>query len=423
MPSNHGVRYRYMTTRIVPFGTLLLSLLTAVALDACDARMSAGPAILQTAEADAVAAGGAVYKSLHLFAGGADGANPYDALTPLGGSLYGVTYGNKIGTGGYGTVFRVSASGTETVLYRFAGSPKDGAEPVGKLVVLNGMLYGTTYNGGTKDLGTVFAVDTSGKEHLVYSFQGGSDGTNPAAGLIVMSGKLYGTTVDSGGGSQGDGTVFDVTPSGDEHVLHTFQGYPNDGESPYGQLLAAGGQLYGTTQSGGANRYGTVFAISTAGKEHVVYSFAGPPDDGALAIGGLIKVGAFFYGTTEDGGSSNDGTVFRVSGAGNESVVYDFKGQPSDGSSPRATLLEMNGLLYGTTYEGGAESMGSIFETTTSGGEKILYSFKGEPKDGANPFAGLVTFNGALYGTALNGGRHTGGATHPYGGGLFKLTP
>src|SRR6202042_3562831 len=163
----------------------------------------------------------------------------------------------------------------ETVLYRFKGYPSDGAEPVGKLTTLNGMLYGTTYNGGAKDLGSVFEISPAGKERLVYSFQGGKDGTNPGAGLTVIAGKLYGTTVDSGGASQGNGTVFDLTTAGDEHVLYTFKGYPNDGESPYCQLLAVNGELYGTTQEGGANRDGTVFAISTAGKERLVYSFGG----------------------------------------------------------------------------------------------------------------------------------------------------
>lgn len=389
--------------------------------------MPGGPAIPQAAGSYAVglreaAAAGPGYKSLHLFKGEADGANPYDALTPVDGSLYGVTYGNKIGPGGLGTVFRISSSGKESVLYRFRGYPNDGAEPVGQLVALNGTLYGTTYNGGAKDLGSVFAISTAGKEHLVYSFQGGSDGTNPGAGLTVVAGKLYGTTVDSGGVSQGDGTVYSVTPSGDEHVLHTFEGYPTDGEAPYCRLLAVGDELYGTTQSGGTDRDGTVFAISTAGKERVVYSFAGPPD-GGLAIGGLIKVGASFYGTTEEGGSANDGIVFKVSGAGKEQVVYNFAGQPSDGSTPRDTLLDVKGTLYGTTYDGGKNDMGTIFETSTSGKEKVLYSFKGEPKDGANPFAGLIEFDGVLYGTALNGGVHTGGQNHPYGGSVFKLTP
>ncbi|HET6275964.1 MAG TPA: choice-of-anchor tandem repeat GloVer-containing protein [Candidatus Cybelea sp.] len=411
-----------MKRRIAPLVALVLGLPALTALDACGAAMPAGSAATQAAAPFAVDRAAPVYKSLHLFKGGGDGANPYDALTPLNGSLYGVTYGDKLGSSGLGTVFRISASGEESVLYRFKGSPSDGAEPVGKLVAMNGMLYGTSYNGGAKNLGTVFAISPAGKEHLVYSFQGGSDGTNPAAGLTVADGKFYGTTVDSGGASQGDGTVFEVTPAGAEHVLHTFQGFPTDGESPYGQLLLVGNELYGTTQNGGANHDGTVFAMSTAGKERFVYSFAGPPD-GGLAIGGLIKVGASFYGTTEDGGSANGGAIFKVSNAGKEQVVYSFKGQPLDGSTPRDSLVEVKGSLYGTTYDGGKNSMGSIFETTTAGKEQMLYSFKGEPKDGANPFGGLVVLNGVLYGTALSGGFHTGGANHPYGGSVFKLTP
>lgn len=283
---------------------------------------------------------------------------------------------------------------------------------------MNGKLYGTTYIGGKDDFGTVFEVSTSGAERVIYSFKGGADGTNPGAGLIAVHGKLYGTTVDSGAASQGNGTVFDVTTSGEEHVLHTFKGYPHDGESPYSPLIAVRGELYGTTKNGGKDRYGTVFEINTSGKERVLYSFQGPPD-GASPLGSLLLVKNLFYGTTYGG----DGTVFKVSLSGKESVVHAFTGPPTDGSSPASGLTLMHGKLYGTTYDGGANDYGAIFDTTTSGKEALLYSFKGAPKGGANPFGILINLSGALYGTTVNGGINTGGQNHPDGGIVFRLVP
>jgi uncharacterized repeat protein (TIGR03803 family) len=390
----------------------------AAALAGCAASHSAGAPFAPAVSAPALDARATGYASLYLFKGGADGANPFAGLVSVKGSFYGVTYGNKLGTCANGTVYEVSSAGKERVLYCFKGMP-DGAQPVGNLIAVNGSLYGTTFNGGAHNLGSVFAITPAGKEHVVYSFAGGKDGTNPGAGLTVVNGELYGTTIDAGGAETGNGTVFKVSTSGKESVLYTFKGFPTDGESPYAGLTLANGTLYGTTETGGANRYGTAFSITTSGKEKVLYSFKGP-GDGSFPYGNLLFLGGAFYGTTY----GSTGTIFTMTTAGAERAIYTFKGPPSDGEGPRAGLTLLDGVLYGVTENGGANDVGTIFETTRTGAERVLYSFKDGTKDGANPYGALIGVSGVLYGTTLNGGVSTPGVTnHPNAGSIFKFAP
>ncbi len=157
---------------------------------------------------------------------------------------------------GYGTVFKITTSGKETVLHSFGGSSRDdGGEPEAGLINLNGTLYGTTSVGGKNATGTVFSITTSGIETLLYSFKvfGSGDGANPEAGLLNVKGTLYGTT--SYGGTFGYGTVFSITPSGKETVLHSFGG-SGDGNEPFAGLINVKGTLYGTTTSGGRHLRG-----------------------------------------------------------------------------------------------------------------------------------------------------------------------
>jgi uncharacterized repeat protein (TIGR03803 family) len=199
----------------------------------------------------------------------------------------------------------------ETVLYSFAGAPSDGVYPYADLINVGGTLYGTTFLGGADNKGTVFASTTSGTETVLHSFTGGTDGAYPYAGLIFVGGKLYGTT--ESGGANNDGTVFKLTTSGTETVLYSFAG-GTDGALPLADLVNVGGTLYGTTAQGGASGYGTIFALlGHSGPEFVLYSFHGG-SDGAYPYAGLTNVGGTLYGTTYQGGASNDfGTVFSFS--------------------------------------------------------------------------------------------------------------
>jgi uncharacterized repeat protein (TIGR03803 family) len=199
----------------------------------------------------------------HSFANSPDGANPR-YVTPVldtNGNLYGTT--NYGGAFGFGTVFKVTPSGTETILHSFDVNGTDGAYPVAGLVVYNGNLYGTTANGGAYGDGTVFEVTLSGTETTLHSFDNNDiDGINPYAGLAVYRGNLYGTTVSGGGTGSAAGIVFEMTPSGTETILHTFGGSP-DGAFPWGGVVFdTSGNLYGTTFSGGANGVGTVFKMT-----------------------------------------------------------------------------------------------------------------------------------------------------------------
>jgi uncharacterized repeat protein (TIGR03803 family) len=346
------------------------------------------------------------YKSLYSFKGGTDGRGPFGAaLIDVKGILYGTTLNG--GGSNRGTVFTVSTSGTESVLHSFGGA--DGSSPSAALIDVNGTLYGTTGGGGPSNGGTVFAMSTSGTESVLHSFElccgTGTDGSYPElADLTSVNGTLYGTTTS--GGVSGHGTVFAVSTSGAERVLHNFGGGGGgaDGSTPFGGLTYANGTLYGTTAGGGANGGGTVFAVNTSGQESVLYSFAccGAGTDGSDPQAGLIDVNGTLYGTTISGGASNGGTVFAVSTSGTESVIYSFKGG-TDGSIPEAGLIDVHGALYGTTSLGGASNGGTVFAVSKSGTESVLHSF-GSGTDGSNPQAGLIAVKGDLYGTTYSGG-------------------
>jgi uncharacterized repeat protein (TIGR03803 family) len=384
---------------------------------------------------------GTNYKSLYSFEGYPDGSGPYAGLVAVNGKLYGTTIdsGSLNCQYGCGTVFEVSTSGKERVLYSFKGENGDGANPMASLIFANGKLYGTTEYGGTGSCsnnssggygcGTVFEVSTSGKERVLYGFKGyPHDGANPTASLIFANGKLYGTTELGGTGScsnyssvVGCGIVFKVSTSGTENVLYSFKG-GKDGSGPAAGVITVNGTLYGTTLTGGANSEGTAFSLTLSGTEKVLHSFGGS-GDGDQPFSGLLILNGTLYGTTYTGGAAyGTGTVFEVSTSGKEHVLHIFKGY-RNGAFPHAGLVAVNGTLYGTTSSGGVTrctsgsgpGCGTIFKVSTSGAEHLLHRFKGGT-DGASPYAGLVTINGALYGTTVLGGSSGYGT-------VFRISP
>jgi uncharacterized repeat protein (TIGR03803 family) len=300
-------------------------------------------------------------KVLYTFRGGADGATPHAGLVNLDGELYGTTFAGG-GSGCYGhygcgTIYRVSTSGVERVLYRFAGG-SDGEAPDAGLIAVNGTLYGTTrYGGGNgcryvEGCGTVYSVRTTGSEKVLYRFKRGGGGF-PEASLLYANGSFYGTVEQGGvgcGSTGGCGGVYSVTLGGSGKVLYRFRGYP-DGEHPVTPLIDVDGTLYGSTTSGGSNANGTVFTITTSGSEYILVSFDGI--DGEMPGGGFINVHAVLYGTTSRGGSYGRGTVYRLTTMGTEKVLHSFAGG-SDGATPDASLIAVNGTLYGTTPDGGS---------------------------------------------------------------------
>jgi uncharacterized repeat protein (TIGR03803 family) len=322
---------------------------------------------------------------LYSFKGGSsDGESPAAGLININGTFYGTTWFAGSGSCSYsgrygcGTVFSVTSSGTETMLYSFKGGGSgDGAYPIAGLLNVKGMLYGTTYNGGacasvSGGCGTVFSITPSGTETVLHTFKGRSgDGAYPYAGLINVRGTFYGTTSEGGTCSSfvgGCGTVFSLTPSGTETVLYSFKGSGSgDGNLPTMSLVDVKGTLYGTTYEGGANcgssgGCGTVFSITPSGAETVLHSF-GRSGDGANPYAGLglLNVKGTLYGTTIFGGANGDGTVFAITKSGTETVFHSFAGGSGDGAGPRAGLISIKGKLYGTTYDGGANGDGTVF--------------------------------------------------------------
>jgi uncharacterized repeat protein (TIGR03803 family) len=299
-------------------------------------------------------------------------------------------------------------------VYAFTGEP-DGAFPFAGLTNVNGLLYGTTKNGGTGPCGggcgTIFGATTNGLERVNYRFQGGSDGFDPTSDLIFENNTIYGTTFGGGTGAcanGGCGTIFATTTSSGKKVwTYSFQG-GTDGAYPYAGLVSVNGVLFGTTAAGGNTGSacgslgcGTIFG-ATGGLERVEYRFQGG-SDGSGPTSRLINVNGTLYGTTFGGGNHGDGTVFSVTTSGSEKVLHSFAGG-TDGKGPYAGLVYVNGALYGTTWFQGAKGYGTVFAVTLpSGTERVFHSFAGGT-DGAHSFADLIDVNGTLYGTTSYGG-------------------
>jgi len=314
---------------------------------------------------------------------------------------------------------------TFTLLYSFTGGT-DGRTPLGGVILdAAGNLYGTTSQGGnlacSLGCGTVFKVERAGNETVLYSFAGtgAGDGEYPNAALVRdAAGTLYGTTV--GGGASGYGTVFKLDTTGKETVLYSFTGTGGDGKSPFAGVVRDGqGNLYGTTQAGGVLNYGTVFKLDTTGKETVLYSFAGTGGDGAQPMSGLARdANGNLYGTTNSGGTGiegGNGVVFKLD-TGRERVLYHFPWTGAKGIHPHGVVRDTQGNLYGTTVFQGASGWGTVFKLAPTGKLTVLYNFTGSNADGGDPYAGVARDGqGNLYGTTSAGALGYGT--------VFKITP
>ena len=347
---------------------------------------------------------------LHSFSGSGGDFPNAGVVRDSSGRIYGTTYSGGA-SGGWGVVYRLSATGRETVLHSFTDGA-DGAYPAWAGLVLDssGNVYGTTGNGGVANAGTVFEVDSSGNETVIASFPGSADGSNPYAGLIRdSSGNFYGTA--STGGASGWGIVYKLDTTGHETVLYTFTGGADGGEPRSGVVRDSAGNMYGTTYSGGASGWGTVYKLDSTGNETVLHSFT-LGVDGGFPVGGVILDSAGnLYGTTLCGVASGSGLVFEIDPAGIETELYSFTGG-ADGGYPYAGVArDSAGNLYGTGNIGGASSLGVVFKVDTSGTETVLHSFGGA--DGSSPYSGVILdSSGNLYGTTYYGGANSLGAVY-----------
>jgi uncharacterized repeat protein (TIGR03803 family) len=356
---------------------------------------------------------------LHTFGGGLDGQGPIGGLVLASdGNFYGTTSGN--GSTDFGTVYRITPAGDETVLWHF-GSGSDGAEPLAGLTQSSdGSLYGTTFYGGLYNGGTVFNITLDGNETVLWNFGKGTDGAAPHAIVIEGTGGfVYGTT--QGGGSFGHGTVFKVSPAGAETVLWNFGTSTDDGTQPLAPLIqVADGTFYGTTFTGGLYDMGTVFKMTSSGVS-ILWNF-GAAGDGASPVGGLTQGSdGAFYGATEQGiGKGLYGTGFRLTAAGDEKVLWYFSDHFDLGVFPQATLvLGRDGYFYGTTSGGASTSggQGGIYRVTPDGVTTALWAFTFLNE---GPIEGVVEGDdGSFYGTTV--GYQTGsGVTAP--GRIYKLS-
>jgi uncharacterized repeat protein (TIGR03803 family) len=351
------------------------------------------------------------------FTGGNDGANPNGLMRAANGRFYGTTQNG--GTNFAGTVFELSASGTMLPIYSFAGTD-DGANPMAGLVQgPDGNLYGTAYQGGVFDNGTVFKTTPMGALTALVALNI-STGDLPYAGLTLgRDGYFYGTTYQGGPGSRG--TAFKMSANGTLTTLYGFNNGVNGGHVAAGLLQASDGNFYGTTYKGGASSNGTVFRITANGVLTSLLSFT--RTNGAFPLGDLVQEpGGVIYGTTSSGGAYNYGEVFRMTTQGMLPNPYSFTGG-SDGSYPAAALLlASDGNFYGTTAYGGDYGAGTLFRLTPAGVLSTLVAFNGYA--GANPQAPLVEDrDGTLVGTTQNGGASDAGVIFRVGfSGPLRIT-
>jgi uncharacterized repeat protein (TIGR03803 family) len=344
---------------------------------------------------------------------GGDPNYPYysSLLLASDGNFYGLSY--EGGANNHGAMFKITPAGAETVVWSFGGGITDGSFPEGSLMQgSDGNFYGMTTRGGANGEGTVFKITPAGAETVLWSFGSGTDGTYPYGSLVQGSdGNLYGVTTE-GGAHVNAGTVFKITRAGAETVLWSF-GSGTDGNAPYGSSLVQGsdGNFYGMTSVGGVNSDGTVFKITPAGTETVLWSF-GSGTDGTDPYGGLIQGSdGNFYGMTYHGGTNGKGTAFKITPAGVESVLWSFGSGGTDGTYPYGDLVQgKDGNFYGMTYQGGANGEGTIVQITPNSTETVVWSF-GAGSDASYP-CGNVTFgsDGTLYGLIYYGGTNNRGA-------------
>ena len=391
-------------------------------------------------------------------AGGSDGIGPNGVIQASDGNFYGTTDNggadkdtdDTCGAAGVGdgTLFRVTPSGAETILYSFScgvsGATVGGIPSAGLILGKDGDLYGSSDGGAAYGVagvpGSVFKFTLAGVETVLHAFpqpEGiSSDGETPNALVLASDGDFYGTTQT--GGTAGVGTVFKITPSGDEKVLHTFTAGVSgskDGGVPRAALIQANdGNLYGTTYGGGAHGVGTVYKITPSGAESIVYSFSGGvggSKDGASPAAALIQGSdGNLYGTTFFGGNSSTGvgtgvgTVYQLTLAGVEKVIYSFA-PTKDGQFPSKLILGADGNFYGVTLFGGGSATaqatggGTVYRLTAAGAETILHSFTGalatSGPDGGGPVDLLQGADGDFYGATAYGGAYSYGT-------IFKLS-
>jgi uncharacterized repeat protein (TIGR03803 family) len=367
------------------------------------------------------------YEQLYWFAGGPeDGEFLFDTVAEgSDGWLYGTALNGGPDDGGL--VFKLNKDGTGyDVLHYFANSPTNGLSPWGGVIQgSDGKLYGATRHGGTNDAGVIFSLNTNGTEFTIvrHFTTNTTDGAYPLNGVIEGDdGRLYGRTL-AGGVVEGS-VIFGMNKDGTEYkVLRSFNSDMRDYYDAYsGLTLGSDGLLYGTTYAGGVFGNGSVFRLNKDGSGfETLYSFQFNALDGGFPLRGVHEASdGVLYGTTSEGGRSEYGTLFRLNRDGTGyAVLRHFTPDDEEGYLPVAEPVEgPGGLLYGSTYYGGPDEGGTLYSVRKDGSEfRFLRVFLYDNVDGTQPNARLLRgSDGALYGTTFSGGG-------PVYASVFRITP
>jgi uncharacterized repeat protein (TIGR03803 family) len=327
------------------------------------------------------------------------------------GALFGTTYGPRAGDG---SIFKASISKGASQLYTF---DDEGDNPgAGLTLATNGYFYGTASTGGSSGDGVLFKISQSGTYTVLHNFAGGSDGAAPwAAPIEASDGNFYGTTL----GTDGASTIYRYQTNGTFSTIYSFT--QEMGQYVYAGLVqGSNGNLYGAAAEGGANGCGSLFEITTAGTLSWQYSFpCGSDGSYVYPVAALIQANdGNFYGTTFKGGNSlNFGTVFKLDQTGDVTTIYTFETLQGGGAPSGSLVQGTDGNLYGTTSGGGSSDNGTLFQLTTSGTYKLLYSMR--QFSGESPMGGLMQdTNGEFYGTASSGGADGNGTIYKLDMGL-----
>jgi uncharacterized repeat protein (TIGR03803 family) len=314
------------------------------------------------------------------------------------------------------------------VLHHFAGSATDGAKPLGSLFQTGEILYGMTISGGTSG-GTIFRINTDGTDfQLMHSFNSsGAGGSRPYGTLIQVGVTLYGMAGSENNATY-KGALFSIGLDGSDYeVVHTFAGPPSDGKWPYDSLIESDSVLYGMTVCGGNGDRsasggvwgGTVFKVNTDGTAYqILHHFRGGATDGTWSPGNLVKSESILYGMTFGGGGNGLGTIFRINTDGTDfGLLHSFVGGQNDGGRSHSSLILSDSILYGLTSIGGTNNLGIIFRINTDGTDfQILHSFAGGANDGSGPIAGSLVQSGSmLYGMTTGGGAGDNGVVFQMG--------
>jgi uncharacterized repeat protein (TIGR03803 family) len=376
---------------------------------------------------------------------------PYSNLIYYNNVFFGTTSGG--GVNDKGTIFFIDTLGNFQTLYDFGsvGNINDGSAPYAGLLEFNGILYGTTSSGGNYNSGTIFSINPNGimgnyfDYTTLYSFghDGMFDGCIPYASLILCNNLLFGTTIN--GGDNNKGTIFSIKLDGKNYRrLYSFGtvGGSTDGAVPYASLLLYYDMLYGITYNGGNNNYGTIFRLDPNGissnnyNYNTLYRFGSIQADGIRPYASFLLLNDLFYGTTQNGGLHNIGTIFTFDPNGDPSneynyeIIYNFgtvrTGNLNDGANPCCTLTLYDNLLYGTTLNTDTftSGHGTIFSIDPYGvsannySYATIYRFNGYDmnggSDGSSPKSSLTLLNNTLYGNTVIGGSNNYGTIFSY---------